>query len=132
MFQTSKYAYTCCCRLYCLCTNSTVLTRRSTSFTPVSELHAGNRVATHAGEIRWEKRSLRAEGSNITEHSEGHGEGKEGDMLPHQRDKPYIINKSSVKHISVLMIWLRFLLPLVCLAFSNIFLLKVKGTVAPD
>jgi hypothetical protein len=62
--------------MYCICTNSTVFTRRSTSFTPVSELHAGNRVATHAGEIGGEKRSLRAEGPNTTEHSEGHGEGE--------------------------------------------------------
>jgi hypothetical protein len=87
----------------------------------VSELHAGDRVATHTLEKSWRKRSLRAEGPNTTEHSEGHGEGREGDMLPHQGDKPYIIDKSSVKHISVLMIWLRFLIPLVCLAFINIF-----------
>ncbi len=83
-----NYAYTCCC-MHCICTNSTVFTRRSTSFTPVSELHAGDRVATHTLEkSAGEKRSLRAEGPNTTEHSEGHGEGKEGDMLPHQRDKP--------------------------------------------
>jgi hypothetical protein len=90
------------------------------NFTPGTELR----------HTRWRnrvgKRSLRAEGPNTTEHSEGHGEGKDGDMLPHQRDKPYLINKSSVKQISVLLIWLRFLLLLVCLAFSNIFLLKVK------
>jgi hypothetical protein len=51
------------------------------NFTPGTELR-------HTLEKSWRKRSLRAEGPNTTEHSEGHGEGKEGDMLPHQGDKP--------------------------------------------
>jgi hypothetical protein len=87
-----KYAYACCC-MYCICTNSTVFTRRSTSFTPCLNFTPGTELRHTRWRNRGERRSLRAEGPNTTEHSEGHGEGREGDMLQHQGDEHVIIKK---------------------------------------
>ncbi len=83
-----KYAYTCCCRICAVYVQTvqylqgvTLHSLQCLNFTQGTELR-------HTLEKSVVKRSLRAEGPNTTEHSEGHGEGKEGDMLPHQRDKP--------------------------------------------